>query len=379
MGKWTGKYVIGLTGNIGTGKSVVRKMLEHLGAYGIDADALARRVLEQGAPGYQPVVQTFGNYILDERGQIDRKRLGRLVFSDAAALQQLEQIVHPYVLQAVDLLVQRSSRQVIVVEAIKLLESNLKSWCDGIWVTYTKPEVQFARLAEKRKMDAADARQRIDAQPPQERKMAAAQVVIDNSGSLIETWKQVTEAWQKMPVKDAVRSTQATRPAPIGSALKAERATARHAAAIAALINRLGYPAAEVTPEDILAEFGEKAFLVLMLDGVVSGLIGWQVENLIARTTDLLIDPKLPLKPSLTQLVTAMERASNELLCEVSLIYVKRELAGELAIWRELGYSQRDSGSLGVLAWQEAASESRIPNTQLFFKQLRQDRILRPI
>jgi dephospho-CoA kinase len=79
MSAWPGKYVIGLTGNIATGKSVVRKMLEHLGAYGIDADALAHRAIAKDAPGYQPVLDTFGSWILTPEGQIDRTKLGRIV------------------------------------------------------------------------------------------------------------------------------------------------------------------------------------------------------------------------------------------------------------------------------------------------------------
>ncbi len=95
MSAWPGKFVIGLTGNIGTGKSVVRKMLEHLGAYGIDADALANRAIAKGSPAYQPVLDLFGKWILSADGQIDRAKLGRIVFSDPSALASLENAVHP--------------------------------------------------------------------------------------------------------------------------------------------------------------------------------------------------------------------------------------------------------------------------------------------
>src|SRR5689334_2556895 len=86
LSNWPGKYVIGLTGNIATGKSVVRRMLEHLGAYTIDADALSHRVISRGAPGYQPVLETFGKWLLDKDGQINRDKLGSLVFADKEAL-----------------------------------------------------------------------------------------------------------------------------------------------------------------------------------------------------------------------------------------------------------------------------------------------------
>ncbi len=91
MSHWPGKYVIGLTGNIGTGKTVVRRMLEHLGAYTIDADAFSHRAIAKGAPGYAPVVEKFGKWILDPDGEINRSKLGDLVFRDPAALADLEE------------------------------------------------------------------------------------------------------------------------------------------------------------------------------------------------------------------------------------------------------------------------------------------------
>ena len=163
MSTWPGKYVIGLTGNIATGKSVVRKMLEHLGAYGIDADGLAHRAIAKGAPGYKAVLDTFGHWILGADGQVERPKLGRLVFADADALGRLEAIVHPLVRQAVEILIDRSTQKVIVIEAIKLLESNLSEMCDSVWVTYTAEEVQVNRLMEKRNMDTK--RPRCESQP----------------------------------------------------------------------------------------------------------------------------------------------------------------------------------------------------------------------
>src|SRR3990170_7032027 len=140
MSAWPGKYVLGLTGNIATGKSVVRKMLEHLGAYGIDADALAHRAIAKDAPGYAPIVEAFGRRILAQDGEIDRSKLGRVVFSDADALAELEAILHPLVRQAVDALVRRAKHRVIVIEAIKLLEGPLRQACDSLWVTTAPAE-----------------------------------------------------------------------------------------------------------------------------------------------------------------------------------------------------------------------------------------------
>ena len=126
MSNWPGKYVIGLTGNIATGKSVVRRMLEHLGAYTIDADALSHRSISKGAPGYQPVLDTFGKWLIGKDGEIDRSKLGKLVFSDREALVQLEDIIHPLVNQAASMLIQRAIQPVVVVEAI--LSFNALTW-----------------------------------------------------------------------------------------------------------------------------------------------------------------------------------------------------------------------------------------------------------
>ena len=161
MGLPPGKYIIGLTGNIATGKSVVRKMLEHLGAYTIDADALAHRAISKGAPGYQPVVKAFGNWILDTEGQIDRSKLGGLVFRDAEALSNLENIIHPLVQEAAEILIKRAGQQVVVIEAIKLLESELRALCSSIWVTQAPEKIQIERLMRKRDLSRETAFSRL--------------------------------------------------------------------------------------------------------------------------------------------------------------------------------------------------------------------------
>lgn len=379
MGRWAGKYVIGLTGNIGTGKSVVRRMLEHLGAYGIDADTLAHRAMARGAPGYQPVVTTFGRYVLTSTGEIDRARLGRIVFNDPEALKMLEQIIHPLVEQAVDLIIRRASQVVVVIEAIKLLESNLPRSCDAIWVTYAPPQVQLVRLMQNRHMSEGEARQRISNQPSQEEKIAASKVVIKNQGSYEDTWRQVVAAWNKwVPVPASADVTQPL-PSSRPNELNVTRARPRNSREIAEVINRYRKPSTLLDKDDIMAAFGEKAFLLLQSGQSSVGVIGWQVENLVARTTDIVIDPALPLEKAIPALVGEMERASKDLQCEASLVFAPPELARQLAIWRGLGYEQRAPQSLSVLAWQEAAQESMQAGAVLFFKQLRVDRILRPI
>ncbi|MDX1378698.1 MAG: dephospho-CoA kinase, partial [Anaerolineales bacterium] len=240
MSNLPGKIVIGLTGNIATGKSMVRRMLEHLGAYTIDADVLAHRVISKGAPGYQPVLDRFGTWLLDKDKQIDREKLGRLVFADEQALAQLEDIIHPYVGKAVELLVGRANQKVIVIEAIKLLESNLRTRCDTIWVTDASQEVQVERLVRKRGMKKDDALQRVHSQPAQKEKLAAADVVITNNGSVEDLWKSVNDAWKKLfPEEKAEPATQIpSKPEAGVDSFSLERGKPRDSQKIADLITR---------------------------------------------------------------------------------------------------------------------------------------------
>lgn len=379
MSKWAGKYVIGLTGNIGTGKSVVRRMLEHLGAYGIDADALAHRAIGKGAPGYDLVLQHFGKWVLAPDGQIDRTKLGRIVFSDAEALKILEGIIHPLVNQALDFIIKRIKHKVIVIEAIKLFESDLVKMCDSFWVTYTPPETQLKRLVMKRKMPEADAKQRILAQPSQEEKIKRANVVIKNEGSIEETWKQVFVHWNLIDATAGIAEEPQRKVQSVIGELTVTRGNPRNAQEIADLYNRVSSGGKKLSRIDVVEAFGEKAFLVLKSSDKVVGLIGWQVENLVARTTDLLFDPALQIEKAVPLLVDEMERASKELQCEASLIFVTPTMAKDQKVWIEMGYEHRSPDTLSVMAWQEAARESMPVGTILFFKQLRTDRVLRPI
>jgi dephospho-CoA kinase len=377
MSAWPGKYVIGLTGNIATGKSVVRKMLEHLGAYGIDADALGHRAIAKGAPGYQPVLNTFGQWILAPDDQIDRNKLARIVFNDPEALASLESIVHPLVGQAVDLLVRRSRHKVIVLEAIKLLESGLRVKCDSVWVTHAPEKIQLTRLMQKRGQSEAAARQRIRAQPSQEMKVALADVVIENDGSFDSTWLQVLAAWQKnFPSESGADQPEAVA---ISGELAVQRAIPSQAGEIAEYLNRHSDGKRKMSRDDIMAAFGEKAFLLLRLDVRLVGLASWQVENLVVRTTDIYLDAEIPARDGFRVLTEEIERASRELQCEIALIFLGPELSRRQNIWRSLGYQPRTVQSLGVRAWHEAAIESMPPGTTMYFKQLRRDRVLRPV
>ncbi|MFN3373108.1 MAG: dephospho-CoA kinase [Chloroflexus sp.] len=209
--KHPGIYVIGLTGGIACGKSTVLAMLAALGARTIDADRVTHRLQQPGTPVYQAIVATFGSHILTAPGgAIDRRKLGEIVFNDPAALKRLEAIVHPAVRaeirQFLDEVASAGTyatrlrpveRPIVVVDAIKLIESGWADECDQVWVVTCPPEQQIERLMTTRGMSLAEAQARVAAQPPQESRFSRAHVIIDNGGSQAQTRAQVEAAWQR--------------------------------------------------------------------------------------------------------------------------------------------------------------------------------------
>ncbi len=377
MSAWPGKFVIGLTGNIATGKSVVRKMLEHLGAYGIDADALSHRAILKGAPGYEQVIDTFGKWIINEDEEIDRAKLGKLVFTNPEALKSLEEIVHPLVRVATDVLISRVNQKVIVIEAIKLIEGGMYEFCDSLWVSDTPRAMQINRLTQNRNLSVEEAQSRVDLQPPQKDKLEMADVVIRNAGTFENTWKQVVEAWRKT-VPSEIIPTPPIRKSRKGE-LQVERARPRDAEAIADFINQNSSSKHKTTRREIYAIFGEKAILLLKFKDKIAGLLGWQVENLVARVTDMRLDPQIPLEQGMRAMISEVEKASRDLQCEACLLFLSPQLAQHEDVLQNLGYQTKTIRTLGVRAWQDAALESMPPGTVMLFKQLRKDRVLRPV
>lgn len=412
MSQWAGKYVIGLTGNIAVGKSVVRQMLQHLGAYTIDADGLAHQAMAPGAPAYKPILDTFGQFILNPDKTINRAALGNVVFSNAEALSKLEAITHPIVRQAVDTLIKRAKQPVIVIEAIKLIEGDLRQAVDSIWVVDASPKTQYTRLITKRKMSEAEAKQRMLSQAPQGDKLKAANVVIKNDGNVEETWKQVQAEWNKIvqslkaPTQPAPPATPAQPAAKPGTPAPAKPAAAPAAPATdeipsvpagdtAGVTVKRGMPSnAEVIAQfitkatgkdtgrmDVIMSFGQKSYLVAEdASGKTVGIVGWQVENLITRADELYIADGAPKPPVIYALVSAIEDASKELQSEVSFIFLPNSTSEEmLQPFLKSGYEQTTVKEIKIPAWREAVQEVADPMTRILTKRLRKDRVLKPI
>ncbi len=189
-----GKRVIGLTGNIAVGKSLALALLAELGAATIDADEVGHGVLRQGGAAYAAVVEAFGRGILGADGEIERSALGAIVFADEAQLRRLEAITHPAIRAEIRRLVMEAEADVVVIEAIKLLEGGLKAEVDAVWVVNASEARQMARLAGARGMTREEAARRIRLQNSQADKVRQADVVLENEGGIDGLRAQVERA-----------------------------------------------------------------------------------------------------------------------------------------------------------------------------------------
>ncbi len=202
MGKSTTRRIIGLTGNIATGKSTVAALLADRGAYVIDMDRKTREALAPGGPGFAPVVQAFGAKLLDASGAIDRQRLGNIVFADTSQLRKLEDILHPVVYDMAVQELAQTPAAVVIIEAIKLLEANTsRQLCDEVWVVVSEPEIQLARLQATRGMSREEGERRLANQSDQAWKVKRADHVIYNLGTRAELIRQVDALWRSLQSK----------------------------------------------------------------------------------------------------------------------------------------------------------------------------------
>jgi len=189
---------IGLTGRIGSGKTAVSRMLEKLGCYHIDADLVARALMEPGQPAWKAVVSEFGPNIVTADQHINRAALGGLVFADPEALRRLDLAVHPHVTVELERQLQAMEATTIaVVEAIKLVEAGLSSRLDALWVVVTPDDVACDRLVNGRGMTSDDAVRRLRAQAPVDDKLRLADEIIDNGGDVAATERQVVGAFDR--------------------------------------------------------------------------------------------------------------------------------------------------------------------------------------
>ncbi|MBB2746904.1 UNVERIFIED_ORG: dephospho-CoA kinase [Microbispora rosea subsp. rosea] len=197
---------VGLTGGIGSGKSEVSRRLAARGAVVVDADKIAREVVEPGTPGLAEIVEVFGEDVIRPDGTLDRERLGAIVFADAEKLKVLNGIVHPKVGERSEQLQREAPDDAVVVYDVPLLaENNLAPLYDVVIVVDTPDEVRLERLLRFRGMPEADARARIAAQASREDRLRIADIVIRNEGSLGNLDAQVDKVWQDLSARTSAK------------------------------------------------------------------------------------------------------------------------------------------------------------------------------
>lgn len=192
---------VGLTGGIGSGKSAVSRLLAERGALVVDADLVAREVVEPGTPGLARIVERFGAEVLRPDGTLDRPALGARVFSDPEALKDLNGIVHPLVGERTAALLEQAraqGAQVVVHDVPLLVENGLAPMYDAVVVVAAEPRTQLDRLVRLRGMAPQEAQQRIEAQAPLADKLAVATHVIENDGPLEALAPQVDRVWAEL-------------------------------------------------------------------------------------------------------------------------------------------------------------------------------------
>lgn len=191
---------IGLTGGIATGKSTVSQMLVERGAVLIDADRIAREIMEPGSPVLREVEQHFGSHVIQKDGRLDRKKLGSIVFSDPEQRQTLESITHPAIRQEMRERMNRLEAddpgRLVIADIPLLYESGLESLYEEVMVVYVPREMQLERLIKRDGLSVSEAQSRLNAQMDIELKKKQADIVIDNSQGLSETERQIDDFWR---------------------------------------------------------------------------------------------------------------------------------------------------------------------------------------
>jgi dephospho-CoA kinase len=357
--------VIGLTGNIATGKSKVLEMLAQLGAFTVDADQLVHQILDHD-PAAQVYIRTrFGPGTITAHGMVDRALLASIVFRDPAALQDLEAMIHPRVGALINQLISELKAPVVAVEAIKLLESPLRALCHQVWVTTCPEEQQFERMVSGRGMTRAQAVERIRSQPRQRDKIAQADVVIDTSKRLEDTQQQVRDAWQRL-------CEQPGPGMPVGE-ITIRRAGPRDLEALEGLLAQTdSAPRPDPGHADrsrLLENLGQQGYLLAESHGRIRGAIAWNAENLVAHGHRVML---VPYDEQVGQtLLEAFCQAAQDLMCEVAFLYAPTVAHDPAAcLYRSCGFELTDPAALRGI-WRDAAQAAMPPGTRLLMRTLR--------
>lgn len=400
------KFIIGLTGNIATGKSAVLRMAAEKGALTLDADKIVHQILDNDPSMQAAIAVAFGEQLRRKDGSIDRAALAAIVFDDAEALRDLEHLLHPAVGRHIVRQIGATEATIVMIEAIKLLEGDLAAMCDQIWVTRCPRALQEQRLTICRGLDAAEARRRIEAQNPQEAKVARADVVIDTDGPLAKTREQVERAWRQTPgAHDGQEAVEAVSAAPAEKSPREAEVAARPAPearieapvsmeapsedgvlvrrarpsdipALLLLMQRASGGHLKLTRAELLASFSERSYLIGQIETEVVSVMGWNTDSTTAVCVDqILAQPIEAIATVGPAMLREIEQSAQELICEVVLVFLAPDAPEP---FRELlygaGYEQMTPAYMRR-AWRQIVEERRPQGAVIMGKVLRDIRV----
>jgi len=353
--------IIGITGNIATGKSVIRRMLENSGSLGIDADVLAHRMIYPDGPAFHEVTNVFGEHILDQEGAISRRNLGQIVFSDPGSLETLEKLVHPWVSSSIQWRVQQSRYPLIVIEAIKLFEAGLDKLCDTVWVSHASFDHQLDRLIQTRNMTEAEARPRIEPQPPQKEKLSQANIVINTEGSFFETWQQIQQA-----LNDTIQVASAPAPQNINNFTDWTLHSARGISS--EQLETFWHDHAAEDPSNLFEHLGSHMIVPLYKVNQLTAIIIWENWNFTGAFKHIIPQMALRTTPNIPLMAFEMDARMRQ--CEVLLLSNDQVRISDYQP-ENSGFRTNKGEQLGYPAWQQAANRIKTDqDSQLWVKKL---------
>jgi dephospho-CoA kinase len=424
-----GKFIVGVTGNIATGKSVVTRLAAENGALTIDADKLVHEVMDSDVEMQAAIAVAFGPEVRRSDGRIERRVLGDIVFNDPDAMRDLEEMIHPPVYEETVRRLAESDRRLVFIEAIKLLEGNLAEICQQIWVTRCSKQRQLERLRICRGMNTPTAATRIKAQPPQEDKVAMADVVIDTNGYMTETTTQFERAWDRLPdwarkMPEAKPSAPARlkrppRPRPEPEAKLAEqpqrqaetapttvggdkresvtavpdvvlpkrpddleirRARPSDIPSILLHIQNATDGTVKMKRADLLMALSERSYFIGQVGTEVNTVMGWSIDSQVASIDQVFIHPLLEEGiGTASAMVEEIEKSANAHICEIIVAFVREDAAKELRhLFASHGFEGSEKEQLPVV-WQSAIDESQPEDTFFMLKILREERLKRAL
>ena len=400
--RWPSKTIIGLTGNIATGKSAIMRYAAEHGALGIDADKIAHDVLnDEGIQ--QKVGELFGDEVRLPDGRVDRAALGKIVFANPTKLAQLESIIHPIVRPRIVQIVDVAPHSIVFIEAIKLLEGELAAVCDQVWVADCGKLTQMQRLVIGRGMEEEQAFERIAAQAPQAEKLAKADVVIDTRGSLAQTLQQVAAAWPSAvatvsppapiaqpepvaepepvpaptPIPPAPEPTPTPAPAPQAAAEEEEEIVVRRARpsdipSIMLLIHKATNGRVKPKRAEILMALSERGYLIGQIGDEISTVVGWYTDKGFASIEQVYIHPSEMAQKTGVAVLKEIGKTANELMCEAVFAFLPQEDMNEhvTAALTTLQYEGVEDINTWPRVWKQALEEEQPAGTVAMVRKL---------